>query len=167
MTIRNAAVDDFSVIRQIAYDTWPVSYESIISQPQIEYMLDLIYNIESLKNQSNNLKHQFILALNSINIPVAFASFSVSEINNSRCRLHKLYVLPDYHNKGIGKIMLSHIISEISSKGINSIELNVNRHNNALNFYLQNNFQIIREEDIDIGNGFFMNDYVMEKTFEV
>ena len=167
MIIRNAGVADFPVIRQIAYDTWPLSYGSIISQPQIEYMLDLIYNIESLKNQANNLKHQFILALNSINIPVAFASFSVSEINISRCRLHKLYVLPDYHNKGIGKKILSHIISEISSKGINIIELNVNRHNNALHFYLQNNFQIIREEDIDIGNGFFMNDYVMEKTFEV
>jgi GNAT superfamily N-acetyltransferase len=167
MTIRNAGVADFPVIRQIAHDTWPVSYGSIISQSQIEYMLDLIYNIESLKNQANNLKHQFILALDSENIPVGFASFSVSEINNSRCRLHKLYVLPDYHNKGIGKIILSHIISEVRLNGINCIELNVNRYNNALHFYLQNNFLIIREEDIDIGNGFFMNDYVMEKTFEV
>ena len=166
MTIRNAAVADFSVIRQIAYDTWPISYGSIISQPQIEYMLDLIYNIESLKNQANNFNHQFILALNNFNIPVAFASFSVNEKNTTQYRLHKLYVLPDYHRKGIGKIMLNHIISESSMNNIDSIQLNVNRYNNALQFYLRNNFKIIREEDIDIGNGFFMNDYVMEKTVD-
>jgi ribosomal protein S18 acetylase RimI-like enzyme len=40
----------------------------------------------------------------------------------------------------------------------------VNRHNRALHFYEKQGFKIIREEDIDIGSGYFMNDYVMELT---
>ena len=34
----------------------------------------------------------------------------------------------------------------------------------AINFYKKNGFQIIREEDVDIGNGYYMNDYVMSKS---
>jgi ribosomal protein S18 acetylase RimI-like enzyme len=39
--------------------------------------------------------------------------------------------------------------------------LNVNRNNKALGFYQKFGFVILREEDIDIGNGYFMNDYIM------
>ena len=44
--------------------------------------------------------------------------------------------------------------------------LNVNKYNNALHFYLKQGFFKIREEVIDIGNGYVMDDYVMEKMFE-
>ncbi|MEI9808163.1 MAG: hypothetical protein WDO16_09960 [Bacteroidota bacterium] len=39
----------------------------------------------------------------------------------------------------------------------------MNRSNNAKLFYEKIGFIVIREEDIDIGNGYLMNDYVMEK----
>jgi ribosomal protein S18 acetylase RimI-like enzyme len=59
--------------------------------------------------------------------------------------------------------MLDAIYSEIKKNGAGSIELNVNRYNNALAFYQKLGYEILREEDIDIGEGFYMNDYVLFK----
>jgi ribosomal protein S18 acetylase RimI-like enzyme len=61
--------------------------------------------------------------------------------------------------------LLYHIIGEIKKTGATSLQLNVNRHNKALHFYEKQGFKIIRKEDINIGSGYFMNDYVMELKF--
>ena len=44
------------------------------------------------------------------------------------------------------------------------MELNVNRYNQAILFYQVQGFKIKEAVDISIGNGFFMNDYIMSKT---
>ena len=49
------------------------------------------------------------------------------------------------------------------TNNIIALTLNVNRFNKAIDFYLKNGFKIIKEENIEIGNGFLMEDYVMEK----
>jgi ribosomal protein S18 acetylase RimI-like enzyme len=74
-----------------------------------------------------------------------------------------LYVLPNYQGKGIGAMLLQKIEDYIQVGTDVYLELNVNRFNSAIAFYQKQGFEIIRTEDIDIGNGFFMNDYVMEK----
>jgi ribosomal protein S18 acetylase RimI-like enzyme len=93
--------------------------------------------------------------------PIGFASFSAHDLKVFH--LHKIYVLPSEQGKNFGKQVLDYIISAIKTAGATSLQLNVNRFNKALHFYEKQGFKIIREEDIDIGEGFFMNDYVMEK----
>lgn len=61
--------------------------------------------------------------------------------------------------------MIDHVIETIKSRGATSLQLNVNRQNPAQHFYKKLGFLVIKEEDIDIGSGFFMNDFVMEKNF--
>jgi len=152
---------DFETIRQIAFETWPNAYGKIVTQEQLDYMLDKIYAIDSLQHQQENLGHRFIVAVDENNAAIGFASFSTYENQNNHHRLHKLYVLPNQQQKGIGKLLLESIYSEIRKKGNGSIELNVNRYNNALAFYQKLGYEILREEDIDIGEGFYMNDYVL------
>jgi ribosomal protein S18 acetylase RimI-like enzyme len=104
----------------------------------------------------------FILA-NFENKSVGFASFNLKQsIPEKIVKLHKIYVDPSLHGKGIGKSMLQFIMHEMSLKEVNYLELNVNRQNTAIGFYKKLGFNIIAEEDISIGNGFFMNDYVMQ-----
>jgi ribosomal protein S18 acetylase RimI-like enzyme len=71
-------------------------------------------------------------------------------------------VHPDQQGKKLGKKMLDYIIEHIKNAGAKALQLNVNRHNKALYFYEKQGFKMIRSEDIDIGSGYFMNDYVME-----
>ena len=44
------------------------------------------------------------------------------------------------------------------------MELNVNRNNKALRFYERMGMHKDREGDFPIGNGFYMNDYIMAIT---
>lgn len=154
---------DFETIQSLAEEIWPVAYASILSPEQLRYMLDLFYNREALMQQHKEKKHRFIIAWDEKNTACGFASFSrLNEIEN-RFKLQKLYVLPHLQGRGLGKMLIQEIIKEIKTEIQVSLELNVNRHNSAVTFYQKNGFEIIREEDIDIGNGYFMNDYVMEK----
>ncbi len=161
LQIKKAGIKDIDIIRELAHAIWPDAYKEILAQEQLNYMLDLIYSNKALSNQFENLQHQFILVTDD-NTPVGFASYSPKIKNDpATWRLHKLYVLTDQQGKGTGKFLLNHIMDEIKQGGAKSLELNVNRHNKALHFYNKIGFKITKEEDIDIGNGYFMNDYVM------
>jgi ribosomal protein S18 acetylase RimI-like enzyme len=161
--IHKASVENIEQIRELAYATWPTAYGNILSSDQLHYMLTLMYSVEAITNQMEILQHQFILAYND-NIATGFASYSPKKAGDpSVYRLHKLYVLPGQQKKGTGKFLLDHITSEIIQVGARTLELNVNRQNTAFHFYIKLGFKITKEEDIDIGSGYFMNDYVMEK----
>ena len=125
-------------------------------------MLQQIYSEKALQQQMDD-RHQFILIYNA-GIPVGFASYS--EIEPTVYKLHKIYVLPVHQGRGTGKFILQQIINDIKPKGATALRLNVNRSNTAKSFYEKMGFTVIRTEDIDIGNGFFMNDYVMELLLE-
>jgi ribosomal protein S18 acetylase RimI-like enzyme len=94
---------------------------------------------------------------------VAFASYSHGN-KAGIYKIHKLYVHPMLHGKGFGRKLLDRIIHDVKPKGAKAIQLNVNRNNPAKIFYENYGFTIIGEEDIAIGEEYFMNDYVMEKT---
>ena len=78
-------------------------------------------------------------------------------------KLNKIYVLQNQQGKGTGKYVINYIIEEIKRQNANSLFLQVNRYNNAKAFYEKLGFTEIDFINLDIGNGYFMNDYVMEK----
>ncbi len=159
LTIRNASVDDIELIRNLNLQVWPQTYSHLITPEQISYMLEIMYSRESLKKQMTE-DHQFIILYDN-NILIGFASYS--EIEPHIFKLHKLYILPAHHGGGKGRFVIEHIQNNILAKGAKALQLNVNRNNVAKIFYERLGFEVIRKEDIDIGNGYFMNDYVMEK----
>ena len=160
--IINATKDQLKFIHSLAHEIWPVTYGSILSEPQMAFMLEQFYSHSSLENQMECLHHSFILIKEADNF-AGFASFSPHEENPSTFHLNKIYILPSLQGKNIGKQLLNYIINQIKKEGANSLQLNVNRFNKALHFYEKQGFSIIRQEDIDIGEGYWMNDYVMER----
>lgn len=167
MKIRFANEEDFSTIRNIAEVTWPVAYGHMLSKEQLDYMMEMMYAEESLIRQHTVLNHIFLLAEDQEGKALGFASYSMKNkegINIDYFHLHKLYILPDLQQTGIGSMLLKAVEDNIRNGNPCILELNVNRNNRAKEFYSKNGFEIIREEDIDIGNGFFMNDYVMAKV---
>ena len=162
LTIRQATQEDAKLIRELSWKVWPQTYSSLLSAEQIDYMMELMYSEKALLQQMQK-DHQFLIASDN-NAPVAFASYS--EVDVSIYKLHKIYVLTSEQGKGFGKHIIDHIIKEIKRKNALALRLNVNRQNIAKQFYEKLGFQVIAEEDIDIGNGYFMNDYVMEKKLK-
>lgn len=161
--VREASVSDAGIIRQLAYDTWPSAYGNILSAEQISYMLNLFYSEPSLLQQMQAQTHKFLILYRD-GKPVGFASFSPKAGGpQGLFRLHKLYVLPSEQGKGAGLKLMNYIFQFMKALSATGIECNVNRYNPAKLFYERLGFRIEREEDIDIGNGYWMNDYVMRK----
>jgi ribosomal protein S18 acetylase RimI-like enzyme len=71
--------------------------------------------------------------------------------------------LQNQQGKGTGKYVINYIIEEIKKQEAASIFLQVNQHNNAKIFYERLGFAEVDFINLDIGNGFFMNDFIMEK----
>jgi len=158
--IKTASVSDIPLIQQLNLQVWPQTYSAILSKVQIDYMLEMMYSEPALKKQMTTDACRFVIIYND-NRPVGFASFGKEE--NTTWKLHKIYVLPDQQGKGTGKFLLNYIIEKIKEEAATTLILQVNRFNKAKEFYERLGFTVIKIADFDIGNGYYMNDYVMEK----
>ena len=159
--LKKAKEQDLPTIADLAERIWPDTYNAYLSSEQLRYMLNLMYNQGELLSQLQK-GHVFLLAEEENN-EVGFASFSVIDPENKGYKLHKIYVLPSMHGKGVGKILMNEVVSLVRREGGKTLQLNVNRNNKAADFYQKAGFNIKETVDLDIGDGFFMNDYVMEK----
>lgn len=161
MNIREASVADIGTIRDIALRTWPVAYGEILSPAQLAYMLALMYSTEALQEQLSVKGHRFALCIEA-GEAIGFASYAHDQAGNGPTRLHKLYALPARQLHGAGRALLQHVIEAARKRGSLAVELNVNRSNKARGFYEKHGFRVVRDEVIDIGHGYVMDDHVME-----
>lgn len=161
MTIYTANEHDIPAIIQLAEVTWNETYRHIISEEQIQYMLQLFYNKDALLQQMRSPDHHFWIFQHDGEIR-AYVHCIEDALDTNILKISKLYVLPKFQGLGIGKILLMHIENESHSLKRNRILLNVNRQNPAKEFYLKNGFEILQEIDIPLGK-FWLNDFVMEK----
>ena len=159
LSIRNASVADIPLIRELTFAVWPQTYSNIISKEQINFMLEMMFSQASLQKQMTEEGCTFIIVYDD-DTAVAFAAYHKTK--PQIFKLDKIYIVSAQQGKGTGKFIINYIIGEIKKHDARAIQLQVNRHNNAKLFYEKIGFRIIDTADFDIGNGYFMNDYVME-----
>ena len=155
--LRKATPADAGLIQNLARATWPSAYAAIISPQQIDFMLSQLYSPTELQRQLAG-PVSFLL-LYSAQQPVGFAGFG--PLTPQRHQLHKLYVLPELQGSGAGKTLLQAVLQQVSHTPARELVLQVNRLNPAVGFYQRMGFAIWQEMDLYIGNGFYMNDYLM------
>ncbi len=161
MKIEKISPNEVFRIQEIAHATWPTSYKGIISEEQIKYMLEWMYNLDTLSEQAEN--GHFFFVFNENNEDLGFIAIEPNHFDQGIAKLQKIYVLPTAQGKGIGKKLLEFTIPFFRNEFEQStFILNVNKKNKAVDFYKKMNFTIDREEDFDIGNGFLMEDYIMK-----
>jgi ribosomal protein S18 acetylase RimI-like enzyme len=161
LTYKKAGLPDVNTIYALAEKIWRNHYISIISLEQIDYMLNKMYSAESLSEQMQQGQQFTLVYLNDL--PVGYISISTKDQKNYF--LHKFYIETTEQSRGIGTHLLGYMINSLESP--ETIELTVNRKNyTAINFYFKNGFVIKEVADFDIGNGYFMNDFVMIKKIK-
>lgn len=157
ISYKKAEYSDCKLIYELALEIWNTHYVPIIGQKQVDYMLRTLYSEISLKKQMEGGQEFTLIFLNES----AIGYFSLSR-KEKVSFLNKFYIDSNKQQQGIGTTVLNEII--LKSRGAKSIELTVNRKNfKTINFYFKNGFRIKSVEDFDIGDGYFMNDFVMEK----
>ncbi|GAA4774809.1 MULTISPECIES: GNAT family N-acetyltransferase [Flavobacterium] len=164
MQIIQSTKQQLKTVQELAYKIWPHTYGQILSKEQLEYMLSNFYSIESLENQFEN-GHVFLFVENDGQY-LGFAAYETDCKEKGKTKLHKIYVMPNTQGKGIGKFLLNEVEKRTKNAENKYLFLNVNKYNNAINFYKKQGFVKIADEIIDIGQGYVMDDYVMEKIIK-
>jgi diamine N-acetyltransferase len=161
MEIRNAGVADIPLLRTLAQTIWRACYPAIISIEQIEFMLEWMYSEEQIRGEMDRGVAWEIIELGEQG-PIGFISYQLEA--DSRVKLNKLYILPDFQRRGIGRHAMSHVLERARSLGGTSVWMQVNKRNHAaVAAYQRAGFAIDKEAVFDIGGGYVMDDFLMSK----
>ena len=135
-------------------------YDPIIGKEQNDYMLDMFQSVEAVTEQLSHGYNYYFAKNDGDN--AGFLAFYPRE---GALYLSKLYLYKDQRGKGFSRVMLEFLKEKAKELGLNRIELNVNRNNPSVQIYEKLGFTVAWEEKNDIGNGFYMDDYVYALDF--
>jgi ribosomal protein S18 acetylase RimI-like enzyme len=157
--LQPAVLADISTISNLAEEIWRKHYPSIIGDQQVEYMLSTLYSGAALDRQIREGTQQYFLLFQEGNTaPVGFISVETGNADSGF--IHKFYILQTFQRNGIGSRTFQALLNQFP--GVSEFRLQVNRQNiQAINFYFRLGFKIEKSADFDIGQGYFMNDFIM------
>jgi diamine N-acetyltransferase len=154
---------DFGTLAQLAETIWRAHYSKIISSAQIDYMLAGRYTPEKLRPYLN-ADDRWLMLLRVDNQAVGYCSYALTK-DPREMKLEQLYLLQELQGQGLGRMLLRHVEEQARVRDRRTLVLQVNKRNDiAVAFYRKAGFTVREEAMFDIGNGFVMDDYVMEKS---
>jgi ribosomal protein S18 acetylase RimI-like enzyme len=156
-----ATAADIPAIIHIAEVTWPHTYQGIITEEQIRFMLNRFYNEALMAEQLGQRDHHFLVAEESGKIYGYTHTIRDAE-KPGIFKLSKIYILPDAQGQNLGRKLLDATVAHVLPLGATVLELNVNRSNPAKFFYDKQGFEVVDEVDIPLDK-FWLNDYIMHK----
>jgi ribosomal protein S18 acetylase RimI-like enzyme len=161
IAITRLSDNDIGTIFSLAHRIWHIHYPGIITVEQIDYMLKLGYSPEVIRDEIMSKGVTWLAIMDGDNM-IGFAS--AGSYGEGVMKLHKLYLLPEYHGRGIGARALNEVEHIAQAAHAARLVLNVNKHNTkAIQAYQRAGWCVAEEVCVDIGNGFVMDDYVMVK----
>ncbi len=157
--IRPATDAELPAVAALAGRIWRAHYPGIISPEQIEYMLAWMYDVAQLRRDvTRGVVYELVLDGER---PIGFCGY---EPAGPELKLHKLYLDVSEHGRGIGTMALRHVEDEARRRGLRMVVLGVNRRNaKAIRAYQRNGYRVRHELKTDIGGGFVMDDFILEK----
>ena len=162
LSIAPLADEDVEGLCALAREVWRHHYPPIIGTAQTEYMLAQRYVPELVRDEI--ARGIWWDALAGDGELFAFASSFPWEPRGT-IKIDKLYVHPARQRLGYGGALLEYTCERASRLGYAKVLLAVNKRNtNAINAYLKNGFHVAEAVVKDIGGGFVMDDYIMEKA---
>ena len=159
-TVRKATTKDCGLIHNMASIVFPATYKEIISTEQLDFMMDWMYSPKNLRKQIEEEGHIYYIAYKD---GEAAGYVSIQPEGEHLFHLQKIYVLPLFQGCRLGKALFEQAVKAIKEihPGPCEMHLNVNRNNKALQFYQHLGMEKVAEGDFHIGNGYYMNDYIM------
>ncbi len=157
----NATEKDIPEIQRISNITWPVTFKNLIPDDEIAFMVETIYNTESLKKQMQN--ENFLLVYKN-NEAIGYGAYELNYKTPACFMIHKAYVLPKHQGIGVGKQLFAYFEGIAKENNQKKLRLQVFQKNeNSLQFYLKQNFKNVGIDEKNLGDGHVTKDFVMEK----
>jgi ribosomal protein S18 acetylase RimI-like enzyme len=163
LTFRLATTTDIPVLRDLASRIWWSCYPGIISPEQIEYMLGWMYSEKKIAGEiTAGVRWEIVFREDA---PIGYLALGFDGVG--RAELCKLYLLSEWHGRGIGQEMLAHAIQIAAANACRELRLRVNKRNErALRSYIRAGFQVVESITSAIGGGFVMDDFVLSRNLD-
>ena len=160
--IKGVAPEDVAAITALAGAIWRHHYAGIIDAAQIEYMLEQRYSATVVRKEleRGDLWWDQLLVDGRL---TGFSSYFLTG-NAGEMKLDKLYVHHDHQRKGYGRMLIDRAVTIARAYGGETLVLAVNKKNRqAIAAYEKCGFEMKDSVVKDIGGGFMMDDYLMQK----
>ena len=144
-------------VESLAKTIWNQHYTPIIGQSQVDYMLEKYQSKAAVKNDIKNGYTYYIAYLD--NEPQGYCAVKMDD----GVFLSKFYVIDEARGKGIGKSLLGYVKDYGNQHGAKRIWLTCNKGNPTLDIYKNLGYEVTKSIVTDIGNGYVMDDYVLQK----
>jgi|GEM_PF-7806 len=155
--MRVESPEQLSALVRLADRIWREHYSPLIGRAQVDYMLD---KFQSEAAVSEQLSEGYIYEM--LTLSGAPCGYLAVKSEEKRLFLSKLYIEKSCRGRGFSHTMFSRI--EELAAGLSAIYLTVNKGNDgSIAAYKKLGFEIIDSVVSDIGGGFVMDDYIMEK----
>ena len=162
MKLIKATEKDIPLIQDLAKRSWENAYADILSQEQMHFMLNTMYSEAEISEHLKNPNYHYYLVFDEVlNLFDGFLGYE-NHYENQTTKLHRIYLVPESKGKGLGKKTLEFLNKKVKESGDSRIILNVNKYNSAQKFYQSQGYKIYDEGVFDIGNGYVMDDFLME-----
>lgn len=157
--IRVATESQISLTAALASEIWHEHYTAIIGLEQVRYMLARFQSVDAITAQidSNELIYFNIY---DGGYP---AGYLAVQLRTDELFLSKLYVKSPVRNRGLGRKAVRFIQNIAAENCLKRITLTINKHNSmSLAAYERLGFARYGEVVTDIGDGYAMDDYLLE-----
>jgi len=163
MTIRELeSGHDIMEVNRLAGLIWHEAYRGILAREQIAYMIERFQSVRAVTEQLALDGYRYFLLEQPEGESVGYCGV---QLRGGRLFLSKIYLLPEARGQGLFRQVLDRLLGLCRETGAQTIWLTVNRFNErAIRAYRRAGFREVRTQVTDIGGGYVMDDYVMERA---
>jgi len=153
--------EEIGTLARLASEIWNEYFVEIISVEQIDYMVDKFQSYPALTELIGRQGYEYYF-MNDGGENVGYIGIKAEA---SKLFLSKFYIRKEHRGRGFASQALAFLEGVCRERGLGAVWLTVNRHNDStIAIYKKKGFEVVREQAADIGNGFVMDDFVMEKA---
>lgn len=153
--------EEINLISKTAKEIWLEAFTDIATIDQLEYMIEKFQSSDAIKNQIDNENILYFIVYKDEKI----AGYTALKLCENSLFVSKLYILKPHRSSVITDTLFDFIDNYAKDNNKNKIWLNTNKNNlRAIRAYQKRNFSIIDSKCSDIGNGYVMDDYILEKS---
>ena len=154
--------EQLNILAGVANEVWHEFFPCILSDEQIDYMVDKFQSYPAMKKQMEDGYEYYFIKDND---EICGYMGIHEETEDKKMFLSKLYLKKAHRGKGYAGQTLKELFKMSRERGLNMVWLTVNKHNeHTIEVYEHMGFAKARTQVADIGNGFVMDDYIMEKV---
>ena len=153
-------------VARMARQVWDEHYAPLIGQAQVDYMVAKFQTAEAMHSQIDAGYEYFRIQQGQgphSGETIGYAAIR-HDASDARLFISKLYVLAANRKSGAGRKCLELIERMAQDRGATHLWLTVNKANPSVRVYERLGFRIAEAIVMDIGGGFVMDDYRMEKA---